>query len=64
MTPMEITYSELTLAIDTLGESVDDLEGELVLSDVEVLEAFEATKVREEGADSFLVANHIVFECK
>ena len=41
----ELTYSEFTLVLDALCERVHNTEGELVLPDIQVFEAFVATEV-------------------
>ena len=41
----ELTYSEFAFVVDALCERVYNTEGKLVLPDIQVFEAFVATKV-------------------
>ena len=41
----ELTYSEFAFVLDALCERIDNTEGELVLPDIQVFEAFVATEV-------------------
>ena len=44
------TYPEFLLILNSLRERIYNLEAEPVLADVEVLEAFVATEIREQSA--------------
>ena len=59
----ELTYSEFAFVVDALCERVYNTEGKLVLPDIQVFEAFVATKVWKERAERIFVSQHnIVFE--
>ena len=54
----ELAYSEFTFVLDALCERIHNTEGELVLPDIQVFEAFVATEVWKERAERIFVPQH------
>ena len=57
-----VTYPQLFLILNTLRKSVNDCKAELILTNVEVLEALITTKIGEKSTQGLFIPDCIVLE--